>query len=411
MDKGWTRNLLVQVHRYLGLTLLVFLTLAASTGCLLVFSDSLDRALNPDLFRAPVAAGVLPATELAMRVQDGDPRLRVTATLLAVRPGHAVKMTVAPKAGHSPLGFDQVFVDPSDARVIGVRETRPGWDRAHLMQGVYLFHYTLLAGDAGRWFMGAMALGWVLENLVGFYLTLPKGGPFWRKWKPVWQVNLKASLPRLLLDLHRASGLWLFGGVMILSITSFALNYYSEVFQPAVVALSPPARTPWDSPAPRDTGALPRLGFADAERLALADARKDHLNLRPAIADYDPERRMYGVRFTGDGQEQYAGLGPISYYYDGQTGRRIFIDNPLTDSAGQKVLRSLFPLHSGQVGGLATRLLDCLFGLSILEMSVTGLIVWWKKRKPRVAARAARRAAKVAASQAIDHSAPGRRSA
>lgn len=250
--------------------------------------------------------------------------------------------------------------------------------------------------------MGAVAFGWAVENLVGFYLTLPRGGPFWKRWAPVWQVNFKASLPRVLLDLHRASGLWLFIGVLILSLTSVALNYYSELVLPVVRALSPPASTPWDRPAPTTPWRPARLTFAAAERLAVRDAARDHLRLRPAVATYDPARRLVGIRFTGNGEAQYAGFGPVSYYYDDQSGRLVFVDNPMRDSAGQKMLRALFPLHSGQVGGLATRLLVALLGLSVLEMAVSGLVVWWKKRAPRVAARKMARAGRRSRGQSSD---------
>jgi uncharacterized iron-regulated membrane protein len=81
----------------------------------------------------------------------------------------------------------------------------------------------------------------------------------------------------------------------------------------------------------------------------------------------------------------YSGLGPIDYDIDDHTGRLVYIDNPYADSGGRKLERSLYPLHSGQVFGLVTRWLVMLLGLAILEMSVTGLIVWWKKRGPRVA--------------------------
>lgn len=389
------RPLLVGVHRYLGLIAMVFLVLAAGTGTLLVYAETLDAALNPDLFRAPSTARDLPPLELAARLEAGDRRLLVVAVPLAERRGRAVAMSVAPRpdvsagaaANGAQLGFDQMFVDPGSGAVLGVRQDRPGWDRRHLMRGVYLFHYTLLAGDWGRWLMGGVAFCWVLENLAGAYLTLPTGGPFWKRWAPVWQVNFKASLPRLLLDLHRATGLWLFIGVTVMAATSVALNFYSELAAPAARALSPPASAPWDRPAPTTPWRPPRLTFEAAERLALRDAARDRLHLHPAVATYDPRWRIVGIGFTGNGLVQYAGLGPVTYYYDDQDGRLVFVDNPMTDSAGQKALRALFPLHSGQVGGVATQFLVALLGLSVIEMAVTGLIVWWKKRGPRVAAR------------------------
>jgi uncharacterized iron-regulated membrane protein len=383
--------LLVQVHRYAGLVTLLFLAVASATGIPLVFSHELDALLTPELHRGPDRGPPPPPSAVIARLQRDHPEFQVTAFPLAGAAGRTIEVKVAAWPGARPLGFDQAFVDPYTGAVVGVRTERPGFDRAHLMRGVYLLHFTLLGGDAGRWFMGVVAIAWTLNNIIGFYLTLPSRRPFWKRWKPLWTVSLHARWPRVLLDLHRASGLWLFIGVLLLALTSVALNFYSEAFQPLVAGLSPPKASPWDRrAAPPDPAYRPRLSFAQAEGLAIAAARRDGLALKPAVDTYDAERRLFGVRFSGDGRETYAGLGPVTYYVDDRSGRLAFIDNPLTDSAGQKVLRGLYPLHSGQVAGLATRLFVGLLGLSVLEMSITVLIVWWKRRGPRVAARMAR---------------------
>lgn len=391
------RSLCLQIHRYAGLAMMVFLMLAAVTGSALVFTKALDSALNPDLFFTSQTGPAIPVPQLIARLQIRNPDWIIISAPLDEPPGRAVEMSVATRPGTlvKRPAVNEIFVDPHTSVILGMRTDRPGWDRRHIMRGIYDFHSTLLAGVFGRWLMGVAALGWVLINLVGLYLTLPRVGPFWTRWRPLWQVNFKARLPRLLLDLHRASGLWLFVGVMAMSLTSLALNFYSEAFLPIVRALSPPVASPWDIPPPSTPWRLPQKSLADIAQRAVIDAERMHLHLRPAAVTYDIERRLIGVRFTGDGKLQYEGLGPVTYDYDDQTGRLIFIDNPLTDSWGQKVLRSLFPVHSGQVAGLSTQLLVFLLGLSVVEMSVSGLLVWWKKRGPRVATRRSARLARL----------------
>lgn len=383
------RDFWFEVHKYLGLATLLFLVLAGLTGSLLVFKADLDEALNPDLFRAR-AGPVLPAAELAHRLEAERPDLRVVRLPLNPRSGHAVVLGVVGRDGAQPP-FDQVFVDPTDGRLIGVRKDAPGWSRRGLMQGVYQLHYTLLAGTPGRWLMGAVATGWLVGNVVGFYLTLPRGGPFWRKWRPLWTVKSGVSLPRLLLDLHRASGLWLIAFVLVLSLTSAALNFYDEAVEPAAIALSPPGPSPFDPGRPTlPPGHTPRIGFAPALGAARAAAARERPGWRPVTALYVPDRGLYGVTFTRSGRDDYAGLGPVAYYFADDDGRFAYRDDPGRDSAGRAVLRSIYPLHSGQVFGWPTRLLVMVLGLATAEMALTGVYVWWKKRKPRAAAKRAR---------------------
>ena len=393
MTTQTTHYLWVQIHRYVGLAVLAFLTLAAVTGCLIVFRADLDKALNPELYQAPTPGAPIEAAELAQRVMLAYPDLEITAAPFDLHPGQAAVMQVEDRRGPPGRDAKDVFVDPASDAILGSREDRPGWDRPHLMRGVYFLHYTLLAGDFGRWFMGLIAAAWAIENLVGFYLTLPTGGPFWKKWTPIWKVNFKAKLPKLMLELHRASGLWLFIGVLILSLTSIGLNFYSELVDPVVNATSRALPSPWDRPAPA-TPVAPTLSYPQAAAAAIAAARHAGVTLKPASLTFDKAHDLFGVAFTRSGRMIYSGLGPVTYYVDGRSGRFVYVDSPYADSAGRKFERSLYPLHSGQVFGLTTRWLVMLLGLAITEMSITGLWVWWKKRGPRVAQRKARRAAK-----------------
>ncbi len=43
-----------------------------------------------------------------------------------------------------------------------------------------------------------------------------------------------------------------------------------------------------------------------------------------------------------------------------------------------------FPLHSGRILGLPGRILMSFMGLLVAMLSVTGVVIWWKKRKARV---------------------------
>ena len=392
MTNPKTHYLWVQIHRYVGLAVLAFLFMAAVTGCLLVFRGDLDRALNLDLYTAPSARAPIAPTELVQRVMLAYPDLEVTAAPLQPHVGQSAVMQVEARGGSPGQGAKDIFVDPATDAILGTREDRPGWDRRHLMRGVYFLHYTLLAGDLGRWFMGLIAAAWAIENLVGLYLTLPTGGPFWKRWAPIWKVNFRAKLPRVLLDLHRASGLWVFIGVLILSLTSVGLNFYAELVDPVVMAVSPPKPSPWDGRPPPSAG--PTLSYAMAADAAIGFARRDGVNRTPASLTFDKAHDLFGVAFTPSGRMEYSGLGPVTYYVDDHTGRLVYIDSPYADSGGRKLERSLYPLHSGQVFGLASRWLVMLLGVSIMEMSVTGLIVWWKKRGPRADQRVAQRKAR-----------------
>jgi uncharacterized iron-regulated membrane protein len=376
------------VHRYLGLATLTFLAIAAATGCILCVRGPLDAALNPDLFRR--AGPPIDAVAAVARFQARTPDVQVLSFPLHVGAGETLPVSVAAKAG----GDDQLFLD-ADGQAVGGRATRPGWDRRHFVQGAYLFHYTLLGGTWGRWLMGLVALGWLIGAVIGLYLTLPTRGPFWRSWLRFWVVRFKARLARVLLDLHQATGLWLLLPVLVLAWTSVSMNFFDEAFTPAVQALSPARPSPFDAP-PASVAPGPPLGFGKAIDLAGARAKARGLGWRPAQASFEPERGFWSVMFTNNGVVNYSRLGPVSYVFD-NAGRFVYEDNPYTDSAGRSVSRSLYPLHTGKMAGLAGQVFDFILGLVTLEQSLTGLYLWLKRRGPRIAGKRARAAARAGA--------------
>ncbi len=379
-----------QVHKYVGLATLAFLVVAAATGILLVFEKETDAALNSDLFAVPAGAARFDPPALARRLEAAHPELHVISIPSVAHNGESVLLTVAERAaGHDaaqPLGYDQAFMSPLDGSTLGTRATRPGIGRRHLMQGIYTLHANLVAGTWGGRLMGTVGLLWLLESLVGFYLTLPGRRPFFAKWKPAWTLSWSGHWPRFLLRLHRASGLWVLVLTLVFAYSSFAIGLYYEAFEPIVTAISPPAGTPFDEQAPPGDGHAPGIGFADALELAGARAREDHLAWPAAKASYVPERSMYGVMFSRTGREEYSGIGPITYYLDDRSGDLRFVDNPYTDSGGAKILRATYPIHSGELAGTVTRWIVLALGIVLLEMSLSGLIIWWSKRTLRLQA-------------------------
>jgi uncharacterized iron-regulated membrane protein len=391
-----TRAFWISTHRYLGLATLGFLAIAAVTGCLLCFRGDLDAALNPDLFRASSPARRIDPIAAVAAFEAAHPDARVLSFPLRPAPGANLPVTVGPK-GRQALGYDEVFLDGADGHVAGTRATQPGWDRRRLMQGVYTLHFTLLAGTVGRWFMALIALGWLIGAIVGFYLTVPRRPPFLGPWLKAWTVRIGSRLPRVMLDLHQASSLWLIAVILALATTSVCLNLFSEMFEPAVMAMSPAKPSPFDHPA-RPLVRPPAIGFARALDAGLARARSTGSMWRAAALSFDPALDLYGVTFTRNGLVNYGGLGPVTDYFSAADGRFVYEDSPYADSLGRKMTRVLYPIHTGQIIGPVGVGFIFVGGLQTVELCVTGLYVWWVRRPPRVAFRKLKRSSAKGAS-------------
>lgn len=381
MSKAKTRQFWTKIHRYLGLSALAFLLIAGATGSLLCFDKRIDAQLNSDLFHRQPGGSTLAPAALAQKLEAERPDLVVTSFPLSLRPTDNLKVEISARDAGANLGFNEVFLEPSTGRVIGTRLTGPGWDRRHIVEGIFQLHSTLVAGTFGRWIMGVAALAWLISNFVGLYLTLPAKKPFWPKWKKKWKIDLKAKLRRFMLEVHNASGLWLLILASILAYTSVAMNFFDEGFVPLVQAISPARPSMFDTPAKRGPSRPIRINFENALELGKASARANGLNWQPAIARFNPQYGVYGITFTDNGVENYHRLGPVTYYLDAQSGRLVEQDDPYHDSFGRKLTRSLYPLHSGEIGGPFGIAIIFILGLATAEMCITGFYTWWKKRK------------------------------
>lgn len=386
------RPTLVLLHRWVGLATAVFLAVAGLTGTVIAFHRELDAWLNPAFFHpTPVVGPTLPANELVRRVEAAEPRFRVTYAPLRTLPGRAAELYGEPRLDPSgkpfELGFDEVFAEPTTGEIVGRRT----WgacclEREHLIPFLYRVHYSLkIPGNWGTWLMGAVAAAWVIDCFVGLWLTFPRGRPFLTKWRPAWRVKRGAGGFRLAFDLHRAAGLWLWGLLLVLAVSSVSFNLYEELFKPLVQVLSP--LTPYPLDAPAGPFKEPRLSFEDAGAAAAAEGERRGWADPPAHAFYSPSHDVYGVDFRPVHAYDRPGLGSPVLYVDGADGRLLGARVPGEGTWGDAFEQLQYPLHSGQVAGLPGRIFIASVGIVVAGLSVTGVLVWAKKRASAARAR------------------------
>ncbi len=66
---------------------------------------------------------------------------------------------------------------------------------------------------------------------------------------------------------------------------------------------------------------------------------------------------------------------------DADTGALKLLITPDTDSIGNVIHRWIMWLHTANVFGLPMQILICITGLIVATLSITGVMIWMKKRK------------------------------
>ena len=298
-----------------------------------------------------------------------------------------------------------MFVDPYTGEELGRRQFGAiSQGVINVMPFIYMLHYNLALGSFGMWVLGICALIWTIDCFVGFYLTLPqrrkRASPttsipegkasksWWQRWQPAWNIRWKSSSYKLNFDLHRASGLWLWLILLIFAWSSVYMNLWDTVYTWTTRVVFE-YKTPWTELPKLDQSLQePKLNWRQAqitgERLMAEQAQQHDFTVKQVMAVWlDRERGVYSysVRSSRDIQDRG---GETRVFFDADTGEFKFILLPSGQYNGNTVTSWLVALHMANIFGLPYRIFVCVLGLVIAMLSVTGIIIWMKKRQARV---------------------------
>ncbi|OGB14675.1 MAG: hypothetical protein A2W72_22625 [Burkholderiales bacterium RIFCSPLOWO2_12_67_14] len=401
------------LHRWVGLVMAGFLLVAGLTGALLAWYEELEAWVSPQLvLAAPPSAGAQPLDPLHLRerVQALHPQALVAFAPLAVEPGHALVLRLFtlpdPATGTAPeLPNDQVFVNPYTGEVLGQRKWGDiSQGLKNLMPFLYRLHFELALGVVGSYAFGIVALLWTLDCFVGAYLTFPartrkaprpaKAGarPWLARWWPSWKLRWRAGGHKLNFDLHRAGGLWVWAMLFVLAWSSVAFNLRAEVYDPVMRSLF--AHQPDDDaivpplPTPRLTPAIDWHEARHIGRLLMAEQAqaKGFTVLQETALVHDPRSGIYRYQVKSSRDIRAEG-GSTRLVFEADTGAFKALWLPSGAASGDTLGMWLTSLHMGLVGGIVggwpMKLFVCAMGLVVAMLSVTGVVIWLRKRGAR----------------------------
>lgn len=265
------------------------------------------------------------------------------------------------------------------------------------MPFVYRLHYQLALSTVGSYVFGVVALLWTLDCFVGAWLTFPTrrrsttertgGVSWWQRWAPAWRVRWGGGAKKVNFDLHRAGGLWPWAMLFVLAWSSVAFNL-QEVYHPvtkALLGMQDDVRdrlpTIADPPPEPPMGWTAGLAAARAEMKALAQ-REGFSVLHEANIGYQADKGVfrYRVRSDRDVAERY---GQTTVVIDARDGRLLGSFLPTGKAAGDTVTSWLLALHMAALWGWPMQVFVCVVGLAVALVSVTGVVIWWQRRRAR----------------------------
>jgi uncharacterized iron-regulated membrane protein len=242
------------------------------------------------------------------------------------------------------------------------------WERPELW--LFDLHHHLFAGHNGELVAGWAGVAGLLFVITGTIL-------WWRSRKAFrWRLWPRRFQPGPIVAHHRDIGILLAPLLLISFLTGVGMLFPEA----ARVALSPFGKLAARSKPPE---VEPMQGpAAVTAMLATAKANFPDAELRRLTISAKPDQ-PWSVRLRQP--FEWTPNGRTTLYFDSQA-RLLKVDDPAAGTRADAINETLYPVHTGKVGGLAWKLLMTLSGLGLTLLGALATWSFWfrkAKRRPR----------------------------
>jgi uncharacterized iron-regulated membrane protein len=338
------KRLLLQVHRWAGLTAALLILLQAATGAVLVFRTDLAELIDPAGMTRASAAGAAPLSRI---VEAGRARY----------PGFGVEKVVFPQTSRGvhlvhlldTRGSSRyVSVDPGTAQPL-----RAGGVWAFPAEALLQVHYRLLSGRVGLALMMLSGLSLLVIAATGLSYWWPKRG----RWKKSLAVDTRLPGKLLLRQVHRTLGVACAASAVFSATTGLVVAGEFMLTPGPLVTLAAstePVRGDVDRALAQARTVYPGRAIRDV-RLRPTDALD--------VFFWAPEASPHAVHRVR---------------VDLAAGRV----GEVTPAARAGTLwMTVLPIHSGDTFGRLGSLVILVGGLGLFTLAATGPIVWLLSRR------------------------------
>lgn len=351
------RQILYKLHSISGLLAGLFILCMSVSGSLLVFQEEWDLAKQP-----------------AVEIQPGKPFLSIDSSYQLIRkayPWARISQCNLPDTKQTSFRFvlydttlsakgqsSQLFQHPQNGSILSIRTPDSNHGR-DLMNWLAELHSSLLLHRTGEWMVGVCALLFLFNLITGMFLYRKhllaviffRKHAFTKKKFHQW-VGVFALLFNLMIAF---TGFWMQRYV-------FAKNFYQPF--PAYHSIQT---------------ASPPLAYSFSVELQ---------KLKDSFPDFTPHVIYFASR-SGGNTAIYGSRSGNSFIHSKQLADALFLDSTgqlkktafVTDISRQDRFDIInAQIHFGGYGGWLLKLLYALLGMTGALLSISGFIIWWRKK-------------------------------
>jgi uncharacterized iron-regulated membrane protein len=364
-----------RVHLWATLSLGLLLLIVTTSGAALVLRPEFDRLLHQSLYTSSPGAATVSLEAAIQTVHQAYPESPI---LFVTPPEQGDRYIVAVD---EPYRF--VFVDPVTGTLAGDFEAETGVLGFLTRLHTAFFADEILLPNVG-WPLSQVILG---TSAIVLLLMVITGAVLW--WPGVrrflvngFGVRFGRNSYTTNHDLHKVVGVVALIPLLLWALTAANFEFYDQVHA-LFYALTPGEAPPEMAEVVSNPDSGAGITADTARQIALAAVPGARFSSLVPPAD---ESGYYDVWLA-------RGLDPYEYgefpgeslvqvdRYSGAILQQVYVNYDNAASEGYEMWS--YPIHTGILAPWPVRLVWIVFGLTPLGLAVTGVAMWWLKRRAR----------------------------
>ena len=390
------RNVLFQIHWFLGITAGVVLAVVGLTGGLMSFERQIMDAISPSIVRVEVSGERLTPDAIAERFHVQREGARVEQITLWPEAERSAMIRIAPPPGERR--GDSVYINPYTGELLGKINGEQFFRTVRSLHRWLLIPSEEGGINIGRQITGFSAFALVFFALSGLYLRWPRRALNWRNW---FRIDFSLKGRNFYWALHSVIGTWVI--LMYLLMASTGLTWsYSWFKNGASIALTgEPVQERRGGPGgPGGPGGREGRG-------GMGNMQQEHsapISVDLAWATFATEAannfKFASISFPRSEKDPVM----INYVTPDATNDRqrssmtinaasgeLISDQPYKplEPLGKRIMQGIYELHTGEWFGTPGLIINMTASLLMPLFTITGFLLYFDRRKKKRKSKAA----------------------
>jgi uncharacterized iron-regulated membrane protein len=358
------RRIWLKIHRWVALSVGWILAAVGLMGAILIVAQPLDKWMHPEFFKADTASISPMASLPAVSLQTIREQLTETfgnKVTFNMRPPRDAGDTFWVLVRGEPWS-GTVYLNPVTGKEQGRRGEYDGF-----VNVTFKLHSALLLQDTGKAILAWISLAYLILLISGLVLWWPK------RWPPSLKIELRKGVLRGLFDMHRIGGAVL-GLLIAVSVATGAYMAWRPLGQFVTTlsgskAIKPPAISK------DDVAKGPAISLDELAAHAQAQFPDDQIGYI-----FLPVKKDQAVRVRMKLADDPHPNGLTSVYLHPKTGEVLAVNRWNELDPGARAFSIVYPLHTGELGGVLLEAVTFISGLALGMLGITGIWLWWRRR-------------------------------